>query len=211
YSKEKIIVAQNTIDVEKIIKNKSTIKIERNYELVRFLFVGALIKQKKLDKAITACKILSDKGYNFNFDIVGGGIIREDLELLINRYNLEEKVFIHGPKYGNEVIPFFERANVFLLPGTGGLAINEAMAHSLPIISTPGDGTVYDLVNIGINGFILEYNYSLEKLTSTMEYFIRSTPAKLKNMGNSSLMIIKEKGTMENMVDQFVKGIELFG
>ncbi|MFW6009605.1 MAG: hypothetical protein ACOCP8_10115, partial [archaeon] len=33
YSKEKIIVAQNTIDVEKIIKNKSTIKIERNYEL----------------------------------------------------------------------------------------------------------------------------------------------------------------------------------
>ena len=37
-------------------------------------------------------------------------------------------------------------SNIFVLPGTGGLAINEAMAYGLPVICSEADGTEKDLV-----------------------------------------------------------------
>ncbi|MFX7690329.1 glycosyltransferase family 4 protein, partial [Acinetobacter baumannii] len=51
--------------------------------------------------------------------------------------------------------PYFDAAEVYLLPGTGGLGINEAMAHSLPIISGFADGSADDLVVDGENGYRL--------------------------------------------------------
>ena len=45
---------------------------------------------------------------------------------------------------------------MFVLPGTGGLAINEAMAHRLPVISGYADGSADDLVVDGVTGFRLK-------------------------------------------------------
>ncbi len=48
--------------------------------------------------------------------------------------------------------PYFARADLFVLPGTGGLAVQQAMAHALPVIVARGDGTQDDLVRDG-NGW----------------------------------------------------------
>lgn len=209
YNSNKIIVAQNTIHVESIVKKNLDFS-GRKYKKIYFLFVGALIPQKRLENAIYACRELQKKGYNFIFDIVGGGTILKDLENLVKKLNLEEFVHLHGPKYGKEVEPFFKNSNVFLLPGTGGLAVNEAMAYSLPVISTPGDGTVYDLVDHKVNGFILEYNYSNEELVTAMEYFVNLSQNKLQEMEKRSSEIIMERASLQNMADKFVEGVIKF-
>jgi glycosyltransferase involved in cell wall biosynthesis len=51
--------------------------------------------------------------------------------------------------------PYFDAAEMYVLPGTGGLGINEAMAHRLPIVSGFADGSADDLVVDGENGFRL--------------------------------------------------------
>ena len=51
--------------------------------------------------------------------------------------------------------PYFDGADLLVLPGTGGLALNEAMAHGLPLVSGYGDGSADDLVQDGVNGFRL--------------------------------------------------------
>ena len=51
-----------------------------------------------------------------------------------------------GAKHGDELKPYFAEADLFVLPGTGGLAVQEAMSHGLPVIVAKGDGTQDDLV-----------------------------------------------------------------
>ena len=57
-----------------------------------------------------------------------------------------------GPSTATELEPYFAEADLFVLPGTGGLAVQEAMAHGLPVIVAKGDGTQDDLVRDG-NGW----------------------------------------------------------
>jgi len=206
YSEKKIFIAQNTINVEKIIKNINP--VNKGYEITRFLFVGALIKQKKLDIAIDIFNILNKKGYNFHFTIIGEGEVKKDIEKQILEYDLQSKISVLGAKYGKELSNYFNNSNVFLLPGTGGLAVNEAMAYGLPIISTPADGTLYDLVENNVNGFLLEWNYDKKELMEKIIFFINADINKIKKMEKNSLKIIQDKALLSNMVNQFVNAIK---
>ena len=44
---------------------------------------------------------------------------------------------------------------MYVLPGTGGLGLNEAMAHGLPMIAGYADGSADDLVVDGETGYRL--------------------------------------------------------
>ena len=205
YDKNRIFVAQNTIKVENIYNYLDISK--RSYNKVKFLFVGVLIANKKLDLAIKICRRLVDEGFTFTFDIVGDGVEFNYLNELITKYNLREYIFLHGSKYKQELKNIFIKSNVFILPGTGGLAINEAMAYSLPVISTSGDGTGKDLITNNINGFLLDDNYKEEILYEKIKFFLNADKKKLKQMGSRSLSIIKQKVTMRNMVEKFYESI----
>ena len=51
-----------------------------------------------------------------------------------------------GAKHGTELAGYFSAADLFVLPGTGGLAVQEAMSYGLPVIMGQGDGTNDQLV-----------------------------------------------------------------
>jgi len=209
YPQERIFVAQNTINVEQIYEDTSKDYSLRKYDFPRFLFVGVVFEKKRLDAAIEVCKRLVAEGLRFKLDIVGSGEYTEVLKKMVKEFSLEDYVIFHGAKYGKELEIFFLQANVFLLSGTGGLAINEAMAYRLPIITTPGDGTAFDLMSEGENGFILDFNYSLDELEKKMKFFAKCENDRLKKMGEKSLEIIKDKATLQNMVSQFTRSLDL--
>lgn len=208
YNKKNIFVANNTIDVESIIKKQQKFKSQSKSNNIRFIFVGALTPQKKLGKAIDALSIIRDKGIkNFTFDIIGNGQEFDSIQNKIIEYNLSDSIKMHGAKYGDELKYFFSNSDVFLLPGTGGLAVNEAMAHGLPVISTPGDGTGYDLIINGRNGILLDFNYQTEDLINSIQFMLNLDKKRLEDIGKASTVIVKEKASMENMVERFYKAI----
>lgn len=207
YPSDKIFVAQNTLNVEAIYAAGHHDLSSRKFELTRFLFVGVIFSKKRLDAAIDVCKRLKEAGAKFQFDIVGGGEYLETLKERASGLDVTDVVHFHGPQYGDDLKGFFERANVFLLPGTGGLAVNEAMAYSLPVITTPGDSTAYDLIDDGQNGFILDFDYDLDQLESKMKFFIEASQEEKEKMGQKSLSIIKERAPMHNMVTQIIKSL----
>ena len=51
-----------------------------------------------------------------------------------------------GARHGAELAAYFSAADLFVLPGTGGLAVQEAMSYGLPVIMGQGDGTNDQLV-----------------------------------------------------------------
>jgi glycosyltransferase involved in cell wall biosynthesis len=114
---------------------------------LRVLFVGRLQRRKRVDTLLRACALQTEPP---EVTIVGDGPEREALETLASRI-LPEAHFA-GHLEGQALDEAFAGADVFVLPGTGGLAVQQAMANGLPVIVGEGDGTADDLVRPG-NGW----------------------------------------------------------
>lgn len=202
-SPENIFIAQNTIDVEKILNRNFSPEFSREEGHIKVLYVGALIKNKKLEAAMLAVQKMRQKGYFIEFNIVGGGRILNELQNFVAEHAMGKYINIVGPKYGEELTAYFLNADVFLLTGSGGLAINEAMAYGLPIISTVGDGTVKDLIDQ--NGFLLTQFGNVDEISDKLETFIHLNPEIKREMSLQSKKIIREKASLQNMVNYYIQ------
>src|SRR5574342_60861 len=109
-----------------------------------------------------------------------------------------------GAKHGAELKPYCMEADLFVLPGTGGLAIQEAMSYGLPIIVAQGDGTQDDLVRKE-NGWQIPPD-DFGALVSTIKDAL-SDVARLRRMGEESYRIVKEEINTEKMVEIFIKTV----
>lgn len=205
--KEKIVVAQNTINIEKIIENRDAKCSKRTFNHpLRILYVGALIQRKYVETAIEAIARLINDKYDVYFDIVGGGNYIDKLKEINATLGNTERIIFHGPKKGKELQQFFENDDVFILPGTGGLAINEAMAYSMPIISTKGDDTVLDLLDG--NGYLLKEFGNVDEIYTCIKNFMELSEEEKQKMARNSEEIITKRASLNNMVDKHILAIE---
>ena len=151
---EKIFVAVNVVDTDKIATktNGELFKAAKN-EAHPFtvLFVGALEPNKKVNMLIRAFGKFVKKHADAKLDIVGKGSSSDSLRKLVESEHVENVTF-HGQVIEG-LEQFYAKADVFVLPGLGGLAISEAMAYGLPVIASVGDGCEVDLIKNGENGF----------------------------------------------------------
>lgn len=165
------------------------------------LFVGRLQERKRVDNLISACASLPPS-LQPDLVIVGDGPDRERLQTLAN--DLYPRTEFPGAVHGSALIPFFERADLFVLPGTGGLAVQEAMGYALPVVVAEGDGTQDDLVRPG-NGWRVRSN-DLDHLRIALEEAL-SDPARLRQMGRESYRIVQEEANIETMVAGFLTAL----
>lgn len=195
---DQIVIAQNTINTDDILKDNADLIRDYKHPVTKVLYVGSLIPAKHLSSSINAVKKLVDKGINVTFDIVGGGEVIDELKTLVMTLELERFVKIHGPKYGDEVKKFFRDSDLFLAAGTGGLAINEAMAYGLPLVTTNADGTICDLIDG--NGFFMDNFGDADLQAHFIEKFALLSPKEKAIMAQRSREIIGTKATLTNMV-----------
>src|SRR5215217_1007664 len=177
---EKIFVASNSVSA-----SPAFIPDHRPGTVDHFtlLFVGRLQARKRIDSLLRACAQLEAKP---RLVIVGGGPEREKLEMLAKEvYPSAEFI---GARHGAELKPYFTEADLFVLPGTGGLAVQEAMSYGLPVIVAQGDGTQDDLVRKENGWQIPPPTGNFEALLSTMKDAL-SDVARLRRMGEESYRI----------------------
>ena len=134
--------------------------------------------------------------------IVGDGPERGKLETLAGQVYPSAQ-FV-GAKHGEELKPYFAGADLFVLPGTGGLAVQQAMSHRLPVIVAKGDGTQDDLVRPGNGWQIPPEDYNA--LVATMREAL-SDVKRLRKMGAESYRIVSQEINLEKMVEAFVRAL----
>ena len=193
FPREKIFVAHNSVSAP-----PSFIPDHRSLTIDRFtiLFVGRLQARKRVDSLLRACAQLEERP---RLVIAGDGPECEKL-LALAKEIYPSAEFI-GARHGAELKPYFMEADLFVLPGTGGLAIQEAMSYGLPVIVAQGDGTQDDLVRAE-NGWQVPPD-DFEALIAVMKDAL-SDVARLRRMGEESYRIVKEEINIEKMVDTFV-------
>jgi len=161
------------------------------------LFVGRLQARKRVDLLLQACAALPEN-LRPRLAIVGDGPERAALESLAKA--IYPSAEFPGAIHGAELAAYFSTADLFVLPGTGGLAVHEAMSYGLPVIMGQGDGTNDDLVRSG-NGWQLR---GPEKLTEVLHEAL-SDVSRLRAMGAESHRIVAEEVNLEKMVEIFIE------
>ena len=197
FPREKIFVAHNSVSPKPITNYQSPIT---NHQLpTTILFVGRLQARKRVDHLLRACAEMDSKP---RLMIVGDGPERAALESLAK--DVYPSAEFIGAKHGADLKPYFEQADLFVLPGTGGLAVQEAMSYGLPVIVAKGDGTQDDLVRDGNGWQIQPEDYGA--LVSTMKNALSDT-ARLRKMGTESFRIVSEEINIQKMVEVFVDAL----
>ncbi len=201
--------AVNCVDTDKVFQRiaeakKSPTNIRAQLGLGDkkvLLFVGALEPPKRLDKLLEAYRRLKTRRDDIALVIVGDGTARKELEEMAKSMNID--VCFTGMVLDG-VSHYFLAADLFVLPGLGGLAISEAMAHGLPVLCSVADGCEEDLVRNGENGYILPDD-TVEQLTENIDNMVSSP--KLEEMGAASLKIIQEHFNVNTYLQGILEAI----
>lgn len=211
-SRDKILVANNCLDNEKIdreiekYKDESIVlKKEMNLDdKFVFIYVGALIRRKKVDRLIKSFQAIKADHPECALILIGGGAIEDELKEYVASNNIEDIHFVG--KVFEGISKYFLMADLFVLPGLGGLSIFEAMVHGLPVISASADGTELDLIQEGQNGYILKTD-SVDELSDILSRFL-TEKGMAESFGKVSREIVETKINIEKTVGTFVQAIE---
>jgi UDP-glucose:(heptosyl)LPS alpha-1,3-glucosyltransferase len=126
------------------------------------LFVGMNFEIKGLDTILSGVAYLAQKGNRYSklkVLVVGKGDTKK-YELLSRRMEIQDRIIFAGVR--EEIGAYYRASDVFVMPSlfdTFGMAVLEAMAAGVPVIITRNVGA-RDLVENGVNGFILQDNPS---------------------------------------------------
>ncbi len=168
---------------------------------IQLLFVGRLQERKRVDLLLEACAG-QPEGMQPELWIVGDGPALDALREKAK--SVYPRAVFFGALQGKELEEKFSKADLFVLPGTGGLAVQQAMSFALPVIVAEADGTQEDLVRPE-NGWRVTPGH-LDELTKTITLALRDISI-LRAMGLESYRIVSREINLERMVEGFKKAI----
>lgn len=163
YPENKIFKTINGVNVDKIKSRTNSAK--RKHEMFGTNDIiagttGRLERQKGFHFIIEAAKILKDKTPELKFFIIGSGKEKQNLEDLINDYDLKDKVFIFD--YKQNVLDYINCFDFMLSTSLWeGLSysVQEAMALGKPVISFTSSHVsgVKEIIEDGVSGYLVDY------------------------------------------------------
>jgi len=135
----------------------------------RFITVGRLVQQKRIDLLIEAAKRLTKHTTAFQLTVVGDGPLRESLQQQIDRAGLAEQVRLVGGVPSDRLGETLVAADGFLFTTefeAFGLVVLEAMAVGLPVVA-PRVGGLVEFISDEKTGFLYDFG-DLDRLTHLM-------------------------------------------
>lgn len=200
-----VIIDRDVLSSEKELKKNLGIEGKKVV-----LYLGRLIKRKGVSILIKAFSKLQSDVNDSILIIAGEGEDRINLERLCTELKLNNVIFTGyiDDKYKGL---YYSLADIFVLPSikhTGevwDLVLNEAMSFAKPIVSTTAAGSSFDLIENRVNGYRVKQGDE-RALCEAIKTLLKD-PEEAKKMGLESKKIIKERFSVDHMVEGFSRGI----
>jgi glycosyltransferase involved in cell wall biosynthesis len=123
----------------------------------KILCVARFTQQKGLEFFIRACKVLKEKGIDFEARIVGEGPLKDRLEEEINGLNLAERVSLVEIMPQEKLNQLYAESSLCVLPSIDegfGLVLVEAQLCRRPVIGTKSGG-IPDIIEDEVSGLLV--------------------------------------------------------
>lgn len=159
----------NRVSIDDILKSKSIIKSRP----IRLLYVGRLIKLKRIDMILKMCSLLEKASIKYSLSIIGDGEEKDKLERLSYRLGLHSVEFL-GTLPIETVYLHMKESNILYLNSNKkegwGAVVNEALGYGCVVIVAGSCGSAHYLVKDGINGYIVDRPSPHKLLKYTIDY-----------------------------------------
>jgi glycosyltransferase involved in cell wall biosynthesis len=211
---ERVVIAPNMVDNERfssLLPSRCRIRQEITQELSLegkrlILFSGRLVPYKGILDLVKAFAIVKKQVPEAALLIMGNGEQKDEVEQEVRGRGLTDVRLIGWPS--QDAMPrYYIASDIFVLPthmDVWGLAINEAMASALPIITTDRAGAAMDMVKDGVNGSIIppgDPNHLARAIVSMLQN------PELRDMGQRSLQMVSSRFSPESAVEGFITAI----
>ncbi|MEW6089021.1 MAG: glycosyltransferase family 4 protein [bacterium] len=193
----------NGVDIS-LLRN---IKIDKNNKIkelnldASFPIIGmiaCLKPQKSPQDFVKVAETVLQKNKNAQFILIGDGILRNEVEMLINNYELEDNVHLLG--WRRDIPDLLSIMDIFVLTSLWEglpLTVLEAMTCKKPVVVTNIDGNK-DIVIDGQNGFLCEPG-NIKQMAEKIIYLIEN-PYYAETMGLSAYRFV-QNFDKEKMLD----------
>lgn len=174
---------------------------------VQFVFVGRLVDWKAVDLLLEAFQpVAAETGALL--EIIGDGVMRQELEALTERLGLVGSVMFTGWLPQEQCAVKLQQSDGLVLPSLlecGGAVVLEAMAMGLPVIATNWGGPM-DYLDSGC-GILIEPTSRealVNELTNAMLKLAQS-PALRQKMGGAGQERVLKYFDWERKIDQIIE------
>lgn len=163
-----------------------------------------------MEYGIRAVAKLASVNQNIEYNVVGDGPLREDLQRLIQELNAGDVVKLLGWKQQQEIVEILNDADILLAPSVTSkdgdqegtpVVLMEAMAMGLPVVSTKHSG-IPELVENGVSGFLVPER-DVDTLVEKLGYLIEH-PELWSGMGRAGRAYIEEHYNIDKLNDRLV-------
>ena len=155
-----------------------------NDDIIRFIFIGRVMKLKGIDEYLEAAKKVKSKYPNTEF-IIAGWNEEEKYKKIVNDY--QEQGYVNYIGFRNDINDWIEKCNCTVLPSHGGEGVPNVLLESAAIgrvcIGSKINGTM-DVIDDGVTGYLFETGNS-ESLAEKLEEFINLTFNEKIDMGKA--------------------------
>lgn len=175
-------IIDNIISGKMIINFANSKEVDFDKSYINITTVARLVKQKGIDIAVEACKILLSHGYKIRWYVIGEGPEFENIKNLIQLYNIENNFILLGKKTNPYV--YMKKSSIYVQPSRYEafcITVEEAKALKLPVVYTKVDACE-DRIKNNFNGLLADID--AKSIASKIEYIIDNPTEKKRYIDN---------------------------
>ena len=173
---------------------------------LRIITVSRLAPKKGIDDILRALNVLKNLGINFQYRIIGAGILHSELVSLTKKLGISDKVIFLGSQPSETVFKELSKADVFVLTPKSKkteieegipVVLMEAGLARLPVISSKIAG-IPELIEHGKNGFLINQG-DYEKLAGLLATLYKNPYQRTKLGSRLGEKVRKDFNLQENV------------
>lgn len=178
---------------------------------VRIVTTGRLVEKKGIEYSIRAVAKLALVNRNIEYNVIGDGPLRKELQQLIENLGVSSTVKLLGWRHQQELIEILNNSHILIAPSVTAKdgdqdapvnALKEAMAMGLPVIGTQHGG-IPELIEDGISGFLVPER-NVDAIAEKLAYLIER-PQIWPEMGRAARAYVEENYDLNKLNDELVE------
>ena len=205
---DKVAVHRMGVDTNKFVFSLRKPKKSGNIQL---LTVARLVEKKGVKYGIQAVANVLKKYPKIEYNIVGDGVLKNELAQLINELNLNNHVKLLGWKEQGDIVSLMKDSDILLMPSVTAkegdqegipVVLMEALAQGLPVLSTYHSG-IPELIQDEVSGYLV-HERDVKALSERLEYLVEHQDL-WSRMGRAGRNHIENHYNIEKLNEQLIR------